>query len=48
VRLPDDLVGWLERQAIYNGGTVSSEIAKNCRKQMEAEAKDRPPAGAGA
>jgi hypothetical protein len=39
IRLPDDLANWLEKQASYNGGTLSTEIARHFRKLMEADAK---------
>jgi hypothetical protein len=37
VRLPDEVNSWLEKRAEYNGGTVSAEIARLFREQMENE-----------
>jgi hypothetical protein len=42
--LPLPVFAWLEEQAAYNGGTISSEIAKCCRARMESDpalVKDR-------
>jgi hypothetical protein len=45
--LPVPVFAWLKGKAAYNGGTISSEIAKCCREIMEREAgKDRASAAA--
>jgi hypothetical protein len=51
VRLPDEVVGWLEKRATYNGATLSAEIVSAVRERMEREAQaatDRALASAGA
>jgi hypothetical protein len=49
IRLPDEIVAWLERQAAYRGTTFSGEIGSAVRARMEREAQearaDRSPAG---
>jgi hypothetical protein len=40
IRLPVDLDKWLDDKATNNGGTVSTEIAREFRKLMNAEAKN--------
>jgi hypothetical protein len=41
IRLPVDLDRWLANKASVNGGTVSTEIARECRKLMNADAKEQ-------
>ncbi len=41
IRLPLDLDKWLDDKATVNGGTVSTEIARECRKLMNADAKEQ-------
>jgi hypothetical protein len=44
--LPVPVLSWLKERAVYNGGTISSEIAKCCREIMEREAGAHPAATA--
>jgi predicted transcriptional regulator len=39
VRLPDEVYGWLEKRADYNGSTPSAEINIAVREKMEREAQ---------
>jgi hypothetical protein len=41
IRLPLDLDAWLDERATVNGGSVSTEIARECRKLKNADAKDQ-------
>jgi len=37
VRLPDEVLVWLEQRATKNGTTISGEIGGACREKMERE-----------
>jgi hypothetical protein len=39
IRFPEEVIGWLEKQANYNGATLSGEIVSAIRERMEREAQ---------
>jgi hypothetical protein len=41
VTMPPDVRQWLERAALYNAGTMSSETVRALRERMEREGEHR-------
>ena len=39
IKLPQDIVAWLEIEALRNGATLNSEVVRSLRMRMDTEPK---------